>query len=63
MKFKDFEDYLQHKHSMDYRGLDDDMTEAYEEWLEDLDVYEWIDLANSYAEIHHLQSPSNPPTP
>ena len=55
MKFKDFEDYLQHQHGMNYTGLDDDMAEACEEWLEDLDVYEWIDLANSYAEIHHLQ--------
>lgn len=56
MKFKNFEDYLQHKHGMDYIGLDDDMPEAYEEWLQELDFDDWISLGNSYAEIYQLQN-------
>lgn len=56
MKFKNFDDYLEHKFMMGFVGTKDQLPEAYEEWLEDLDVQEWIDMGNSYAEIHHLQN-------
>lgn len=47
--YKDFEDFLAEKHAEQYRGLDDEMPEDYEEWLADLDVCELIKLANEYA--------------
>ena len=49
--YKDFEDFLQEKHGNQYTGLDDEMPEAYEEWLQDLDVQELINFANQYAKV------------
>ena len=36
-----FEEYLQNKHAAQYQGLDDEMPDNFNEWLEDLgsDVY------------------------
>jgi len=49
MTYKNFEDYLQTKHSEQYIGLDDDMPDDYEHWLSNLDPQEFIDYADSYA--------------
>jgi hypothetical protein len=46
---KDFEDYLQDKHGKQYRGLDDDMPDDYNEWLENLDTDSWIAYGDDFA--------------
>lgn len=40
-----FEDYLKENHAKHYRGLDDDMPDAYEKWVTDLDLTTVIELA------------------
>lgn len=42
---KDFETYLQYKHADQYVGLDDEMPDDFNEWLEDLPMDEWILMA------------------
>jgi len=42
----DFEEYLKDKHAEGYNGTDDDMPEAFDSWLSELDGEEYI----SYAE-------------
>lgn len=44
-----FEDYLSNVHADQYTGLDDEMPEDYEEWLQDLDAEEWIEYGNKFA--------------
>jgi len=50
-----FEKYIQYTHAEDYAGTDDDMPEAYEEWLSDLDMDTLILYANDYGEIKKLE--------
>ena len=44
-----FENFLQDKHADDYTGIDDDMPDAYESWLTDLDIEDLINYADEYA--------------
>ena len=41
-----FENFLQEKHAEHYHGLDDDMPDAYEAWLEGLQIDDIIKYAN-----------------
>ena len=41
----EFEDFLREEHAKGYCGLDDLMTDDYEDWLQSLDVQEVIDYA------------------
>lgn len=41
-----FEDFLKEKHAKQYYGLDDDMSDAFEYWLSNLDVDELITFAD-----------------
>jgi len=43
------EHYLQEKHAEEYMGLDDGMPEAFDAWMLNLDVDEWIEYADKYA--------------
>ncbi len=43
------ENYLQEKHAENYMGLDDDMPDAFDAWMLDLEVDEWIEYADEYA--------------
>jgi len=43
------EHYLQEKHAEEYMGTDDDMPEAFDAWMLDLDVDEWIKLSDDYS--------------
>jgi len=46
---KTFEDYLEEEFASDYRGLDDDMPEAFNEWLGQLEVSQVIDYAEEWG--------------
>lgn len=49
MKTKDFYEFLQFEHADDYMGNGDDMGEACDEWIGNLDPEELIDFADLYA--------------
>jgi len=43
-----FEDYLGEKHAEQYTGLDDEMSDDFVDWMEQLDNQELIDYADEY---------------
>jgi hypothetical protein len=49
MKNNTFEEFLQNKHSEDYHGLDDDMPDAFEAWMSQLDVAEVEEYAEEWG--------------
>lgn len=49
MKEIDFERYLQDIHAKEYTGTDDDMFDAFNEWLEEISTDEICKWANEYA--------------
>lgn len=60
-KYKDFEDYLQEYHMrQNPHLLDDDLPDAYSDWLCDLDTDDWIRLGDSYGkaiiQVEELQA-------
>lgn len=56
-----FESYLAWRHSSIYEGFDDDMPEAFEKWLDDLNVDEWLVYAESWKKTldHNLSIKEN----
>ena len=44
-----FEDYLKEVHANEYTGTDDDMPEAFEYWLSNLDVENIISYGDIFA--------------
>ena len=46
-----FEDFLSDKHAYQYRGLDDNMPEDFEQWMADLDNQELIDFADEFCKV------------
>ncbi len=48
MNYQTFEDYLRDVHGDGYMGTDDDMPDAYENWLCGLDVEQVIGLAEKW---------------
>ena len=50
-KYKNFEDYLQWAFNADYAEgvLDDDLPDAFDNWITDLDVDSVIRFADDYA--------------
>lgn len=43
------EEFLKEKHAEQYTGLDDDMSDAFDNWMMDLDVDEWIMYGDMYG--------------
>lgn len=48
MKKMTFEEFLQDEHSKDYTGNGDDMGEAFDEWLQDLQVDDWLKYGDMF---------------
>ena len=48
------EKYLQELHAEEYMGTDDDMPEAFDTWLVELQVEDWIENADRYADIKEM---------
>ena len=44
-KLQTFEDFLQEKHAEDYHGTDDDMPDAFDHWVSNLEIQEVMDYA------------------
>jgi len=49
MKYDNFYDFLREQHGNGYMGLDDDMGDACDNWIGDLDPEELVDFADLYA--------------
>lgn len=49
MKKRTFEDFLIYEHAEQYQGLDDEMPDAFDEWLQDLSADEWIEYGDRFA--------------
>ena len=45
-----FEQFLQDKHSDDYIGTDDDMPDAYEAWVCELDLNQVMEWAQEWGD-------------
>jgi len=50
-KPQSFEDFLMATHAEDYIGLDDDMSDSFDNWLGDLDNQEIFDYAQTWGDI------------
>lgn len=46
-----FEDFLKEKHAEDYHGTDDDMSDAFDAWLTDMQVDDLIGLGNQFGNM------------
>lgn len=53
MKHK-FEKYLQEEFAENYTGLDDDMPDRFDHWIENMDIQELIDLAEEYGKEQYF---------
>lgn len=49
------EQFLQEKHAEDYMGTDDNMPDAFDAWLVNLDVDEWLRYADEYADEYSIK--------
>ena len=45
-----FEDYLKEVHAQSYRGLDDDMPDAYDAWVSELSTEQLMAIAENAAQ-------------
>jgi len=39
---KTFEDFLMERHSTFYKGVDDDMSDDFNDWLSSFDINQWL---------------------
>jgi hypothetical protein len=52
---KNFTEYLQNEHGKDYHGTDDDMPDAFDNWLTDLQVDDLINYGNMYGNLRFIE--------
>lgn len=50
-----FEQYLQDQHSKHYMGTDDDMSDNFDKWLQEMDVTELVELAENWSVDERLR--------
>lgn len=55
MKDKTFTDFLNEWHARDYHGTDDDMPDAFDGWLENLQIDTLISMADIFARENYLR--------
>ena len=46
---KTFQEYLREIHATSYMGTDDNMPDAFEKWMSDLSVDEWLVHGNGFG--------------
>lgn len=44
-----FENFLMDEHARDYTGYGDDICEAFEEWIQNIDVDKWLEFGDKFA--------------
>jgi succinate dehydrogenase flavin-adding protein (antitoxin of CptAB toxin-antitoxin module) len=59
MIYKDFEDYLKEVHAQQYHGLDDEMTDDFEKFLDNLDIDVCMLYADRYATEKYKEGYAN----
>ena len=47
---QDFEEFLMDKHGEDYTGTDDMMPDAFNDWIQDLEIEDFINYGNEYVQ-------------
>ena len=50
--YKNFQEFLEYKHSKGYTGLDDDMPDNLDNWMCELDLADIINYADEYADLY-----------
>lgn len=54
-----FEEYLQDKHSLQYMGTDDEMSDDFDKWLQEMDCDELLKLGGEavekYRKLEHYK--------
>ena len=50
--YKNFQEFLEYKHSENYPGLDDDMPADLDNWMCYLDLEDIINYADEYADLY-----------
>jgi len=48
-KSRSFQDYLEERYDMEFTGASDTVEDAYEGWLESLDIDDWMAYGSDYA--------------
>ena len=55
MKTNTFEEYLSMKHAEQYTGVDDDMPDNFDNWLEQFDVMDILQMVKDYEQFQYDQ--------
>lgn len=55
MTEKTFDEFLEERHAKNYHGTDDDMLDAFEAWVSELQIDELIAYAQHYANLQYQQ--------
>lgn len=58
---KTFEEYLQNVHAQEYHGTDDNMPDAFDNWVASLDVDEVIEYAEAWGRTIQGLEPEETP--
>ena len=56
---KNFEEFLKDKFAENYRGLDDNMPDSFDNWLSNLDGEEYMRFGDEYGQFIKMYIESN----
>ena len=54
-----FEDYLMEQHALQYIGIKDSMVDDFSDWLQDLEIDDWLRYGERYGIKRALKSIDN----
>ena len=54
-----FEEFLMDEHAKDYQGCDDDMPDAFDNWVCTLEPLDWLKYGEQYGNERALQAIDN----